>query len=67
MTQTTEKHLATTRGRQTLVGTDRSRLIGNWLAVTGAAMSCAFARRQGRAGIACVDLQCRAFATGEDQ
>ncbi len=54
MTHTTEKPQATMSTRPRLDRTDGARLT-NSLAFAGAAMLRAFALRQGRAAIACVD------------
>lgn len=66
MTHTTGRPAAM-RGRQTLARADAERPMGHSLAVAGTKVSRAFALRQSRAGIACVEIQCRAFAKGEDQ
>lgn len=62
MTETTGKPPATMPIRPMLVRTDVSRLRVNPLAFAGAARLHAFALRQGRAGVGCVDLPCRARA-----
>jgi hypothetical protein len=60
MTHTTKSQQATTRGRLALVRTDAPRPIGNSFAGRGATASRAFALRHSR----CVEIRCRAFATG---
>lgn len=67
MTHTTKQQLATMCGRETFVREDGKRPRGNLLGFAAAAVSRVLALCPSRADITCMEIQCRAFATGGNQ
>jgi hypothetical protein len=66
MTHTVDSHRTTTR-RTELRRTDAQLTSGNSFASRGSAALFAFAMRDGRISIGCVEMRRRAFATGDDR